>query len=161
MKLATLFTIVTLLTTLSCLPNYGASSIKKQRKLQAEAKKAEQPIKEPEIKLPVTEAPVTEAPVPKPEPELEPEDTKKLNILILTLPTPGHISVPLALAEELARRGYHVTFSTSSNKSQAAAEKVGVAFKSSCSKDSLMEAIRRFEGKEKTMREIFYPQYME
>ncbi len=105
MKLATLFTTVTLLTALSCLPKYQCSQEQKRRLPHA------------------NENSVTEAPIPEPEPKRN-ENAKKLNILILTITSPGHISVPLALAEELARRGHHVTFSTSSNKSQAAAEKV-------------------------------------
>ncbi len=142
MKLATLFTTVTLLTTLSCLPNYIASC-SKHKEIPPKRDQA-QPIQEPENDNPITK---TEADWN--------ESNKKLNILILTIPAPGHTAVPLALGEELARRGHSVTFSTSGNRSQEAAEKVGVTFKSTGANDSFSKMITQFK-KEKKITEFLF-----
>ena len=107
MKLATIFTTVTLLIVLSCLPN-NLTTCCKSKKIQ--------------------ESLPTERKLYFKDPEWN-KDSKKLNVLIISVPAAGHSSVPLALAEELVRRGHKVTFSTSSNKSQAAAEKLGATFK--------------------------------
>ena len=59
------------------------------------------------------------------------DNQRKLKVLILTLPASGLAAIPLALGEELVRRGHSVTLSMSGDKYQAAAEKVDVTFKSS------------------------------
>ena len=53
---------------------------------------------------------------------------RKLNILILTFPGSGHTAIPIALGEELVKRGHQVTLSNSENKVRAAAERVGVKY---------------------------------
>ncbi len=58
------------------------------------------------------------------------DSPRKLNVLMLTVMASGHTAVPLALGEELAKRGHHVTLCMAGNKYQTAAETVGIAFKS-------------------------------
>ncbi len=59
------------------------------------------------------------------------ESPRQLNILMLTVLASGHTSIPLALGEELVARGHHVTLCMTGSKYQAAAESVGISFKSS------------------------------
>ena len=59
------------------------------------------------------------------------DSPRKLKILILTLPGSGHTAVPLALGEELVRRGHEVTLVSSESKLAAPAEKVGINYKNS------------------------------
>ena len=128
MKLATIFTTVTLLTVLSCLSNNLATCHTSTNKIQ---------------NLHPIEKTRNENPISKPEALELIEHSKNLNVLILTLEASGHTSVPLALAEELIRRGHKVTISTSGNKSQEAVEKVGVAFKSNGPGSNMVEKVQK------------------
>ena len=59
------------------------------------------------------------------------DSPRKLKILILTVPGSGHTAIPLALGEELVRRGHEVTLVNSESKLAAPAEKVGINYKNS------------------------------
>ncbi|XP_064383831.1 NDP-glycosyltransferase YjiC-like [Halichondria panicea] len=69
------------------------------------------------------------------------DSPRKLKILILTVPGSGHTAIPLALGEELVRRGHEVTLVCSENKLAAPAEKVGVNYKNS---GSMKKQYRKF-----------------
>ena len=63
------------------------------------------------------------------------ERSKSLSILLLSLPLSGHLSVPVALGEELVRRGHRVTLCTTSveglpNKAESMATRAGINYMS-------------------------------
>ena len=71
------------------------------------------------------------------------DNQRKLKVLIMTFPVTGHTANPLALGEELVRRGHSVTLSTSGDEYQAAAKNVGVHFVSSGHSTDLVQFIRK------------------
>ena len=130
MKLATIVTAVTLLTALSCLPyNLVACSRSRGAKEQAEP--------------PVQREPTPDTPLQ------EWNGEQKKNILVLTLcASSGHIAVPLALAEELVRRGHNVTFSTSGNQTLETAQRLGITFTSSGPDSGIAKMVRESANKD-------------
>ena len=58
------------------------------------------------------------------------DNQRQLNVLLLTVEASGHTAIPLALGEELVQRGHNVTLCMSGDKYQAAAEKIGLSYKS-------------------------------
>ena len=58
------------------------------------------------------------------------DNQRQLNVLMLTIQASGHTAIPLALGEELVQRGHNVTLCMSGDKYQAAAEKIGLSYKS-------------------------------
>ena len=58
------------------------------------------------------------------------DNQRQLNVLMLTIQASGHTAIPLALGEELVQRGHNVTLCMSGDKYQAAAEEIGLKYKS-------------------------------
>ena len=60
------------------------------------------------------------------------QDTKKISVLMICFPASGHIAVPMALGEELAKRGHNVTLFTvqpkDHDRSKKSAERAGIAY---------------------------------
>ena len=79
------------------------------------------------------------------------DNQRQLKVLMLTLPASGSTSIPLALGEELVRRGHSVTLSMSGNKYQAAAENVGILFKSSGPPNNLVQLAKLTVSKAGTL----------
>ena len=129
MNLATIVIAVTLLTALSCLP-YNLVACNRSRGAKEQA-----------------EPPVQREPTPDTPLQEGTGEQKKLNILVLTFYAPGHTAVPLALAEELVRRGHNVTFSTSGNQTLEKAQRLGITFISSGPDSGIIKMAREKSSK--------------
>ena len=137
MKLAAIVIAVTLLTALSCLP-YNLVACNRSRGAKEQA-----------------EPPVQREPTPDTPLQEWNGEQKKLNILVLTFYAPGHTAVPLALAEELVRRGHNVTFSTSGNQTLEKAQRLGITFISSGPDSGIIKMAREKVNKDgNVMKEI-------
>ena len=60
-------------------------------------------------------------------------ESSPLTVLIISLPTSGHLAVPTALGEELARHGHNVTLASTAvdgvpNRPKIAAERAGISY---------------------------------
>lgn len=78
--------------------------------------------------------------------QVQPDNFKKLNVLVMAVPASGHTSVPLALGEELVRRGHNVEFVTSSEKYRSNAEKANVTFKRNGYTYGMIDIVKANQG---------------
>ena len=74
------------------------------------------------------------------------DNFKQLNVLVMAMPASGHTSVPLALGEELVRRGHNVTLVTSGYKYRSNTEQANITYKSNGYSYGLVDLAKANQG---------------